>query len=187
MAFYEKVIKVKADVAALLTFLVLCVFVSWDFPTTAEPPWVKLPQILLLLHPQILLGVFSGKSSLMFAGAIVLSDGSIALAATLVLPPALSLLSVRFALRHDENYNAAQWIRYLRLFRVVPLFTVAMWWSLCDTFPQSGLLRVLLRFCPRSVCFLLAPAVSIALARVIGYSKTERFSLDDGRTRTSCV
>ena len=48
----------------------------------------------------------------MFAGAIVLSDGSIALAATLVLPPALSLLSVRFALRHDETNNAAQWIRY---------------------------------------------------------------------------
>jgi len=106
----------------------------------------------------------------MFAGAIVLSDGSIALAATLVLPPALSLLSVRFALRHDENDNAAQWIRYLQLFRVVPLFTVAMWWSLCDTYPQSGLLCALLRFCPRSVCFLLAPAVSIALARVIGYS-----------------
>ena len=30
----------------------------------------------------------------------------------LVLPPALSLLSVRFALRHDETNNAAQWIRY---------------------------------------------------------------------------
>lgn len=79
----------------------------------------------------------------MLAGAIALSDGSVALAATLVLPPALSLLSVRFALRRDESYNAAQWIRYLRLFRVVPLFTVAMWWSLCDTFPQSGLLRIL--------------------------------------------
>jgi hypothetical protein len=148
---------------------------------------VKSPVFVSCDFRSTLLGVFSGKSSLMFAGAIVLSDGSIALAATLVLPPALSLLSVRFALRHDENDNAAQWIRYLQLFRVVPLFTVAMWWSLCDTFPQSGLLCALLRFCPRSVCFLLAPAVSIALARVIGYSKTERFSLDDGRTRTSCV
>ena len=117
----------------------------------------------------------------------MLSDGSIALAATLVLPPALSLLSVRFALRHDENDNAAQWIRYLQLFRVVPLFTVAMWWSLCDTFPQSGLRCALLRFCRRSVCFLLAPAVSIALARVIGYSINRKILARRWTNATSCV
>src|SRR5438105_4889351 len=105
---------------------------------------------------------------------VLKNDGSIALAAILMLPLALSLLSLRLAPVRDENYQTAQWIRHLRLLRVVPLFTVAMWWSLWDNFPQSDVLTALLHFCPRWACFLLAPALAVAVARAILYSIDRR-------------
>jgi Zn-dependent protease with chaperone function len=102
----------------------------------------------------------------------LLRDGTVALLAILVMPAALALLPVLLARRPEGTYDAAKWTRYIRPFRVVPLLAVAMRWSLCDTYPQSNLLTSLRHFFPRSVYFLLAPVVSIALARLILYGSS---------------
>jgi Zn-dependent protease with chaperone function len=116
--------------------------------------------------------VFSKHHFLVWCGAMLLRDGTVALLGILVMPAALSLLPMLLARRPEGTYDAAKWTQYIRWFRVVPLLAVAMWWSLCDTYPQSSLLTSLRNFFPRSVYFLLVPLVSIALARLILYGSS---------------
>ena len=101
-----------------------------------------------------------------------MNDRTVALAGILVAPALLSLLPLLLARQSDGRYDAAKWARYIGLFRVVPILAVAMWWSFCDIFPESLSLMTWRHFFPRSAYFLLAPTVSIAVARVIVYGSS---------------
>jgi hypothetical protein len=100
-------------------------------------------------------------------GAILVNGLAVALAGILGMPALLSLLPWLLARGSDGSYDREKWSRYIGLFRVVPILTVAAWWSFYLVFPESVSLINLWHLFPRSACFLIAPTVSIAIARVI--------------------
>jgi Peptidase family M48 len=103
-----------------------------------------------------------------------LNDRTVALAGILATPALLSPLLLLLAQKSDGSYDRAKWTRSIGLFRVVPILAVAMWWSFCEIFSEPLSLMTWRLFFPRSVYFLLAPTVSIAVARVIVHGSSRK-------------
>lgn len=90
------------------------------------------------------------------------------------MPTLSALFPLLISRRSDGRYDPAKWTRHIALFRPVPILTVAVWWSFCEVFPEAYSPAASQNFFLKDFYFLLAPTVSLTLARVIVYGSTRQ-------------